>query len=214
MTAALLALIQRLSPGFPVGGYAYSHGLESAMVAGEVASAATLHDWLADLIGRGSGRSDAILLCQAMAPGADPAALADLALAMAAGRERQAEALDQGRAFGDTLTAISGGGGTGTAVLPYPISVGNACAGLGLPAETVAAVWLQAFAANLVQAAVRFIPLGQNEGQAVLAGLHPLILAVAAEAAGAPLEEIGGAAFRSDLAAMAHETLEVRIFRT
>lgn len=211
MTAALLGLIQRLSPGFPVGGYAYSHGLETAMAAGEVCSAATLEGWLADLLAQGAGRSDAILLCHALRPGADHATLADLACALAAGRERLREGLDQGRAFAEAAARI---GDAEAAPLPYPVAVGRSCAGLGLPAEVVAAVWLQAFAANLVQAAVRFVPLGQGEGQAVLARLQPLILTVAEEAAAADLEAIGGAALRSDLASLTHETLEVRIFLT
>lgn len=210
MTAALLGLIQRLSPGFPVGGYAYSHGLETVMAAGGLRSAAALEDWIADLLAQGSGRSDAILLCHAMAPGADHAALADLARALAAGRERLRESLDQGRAFTEAAARI---GDEEAAPLPYPVAVGRSCATLGLPPE-VMAVRLQAFAANLVQAAVRFVPLGQGEGQAVLARLRPLILTVAEEAAPEDLEAIGGAALRSDLASLTHETLEVRIFLT
>jgi urease accessory protein len=65
-----------------------------------------------------------------------------------------------------------------------------------------------------VQAAVRFVPLGQTEGQAVLAALHPMILQVAAGAVQAGIDQIGSGAFRSDLAAMRHETMDVRIFRT
>ena len=63
-------------------------------------------------------------------------------------------------------------------------------------------------------AAVRFVPLGQTEGQAILASLHPVIEAVASEAARTPPEAITTAAFGADLAAMRHEGLEVRIFRT
>jgi urease accessory protein len=96
----------------------------------------------------------------------------------------------------------------------HPVAVGTAARSLGLPPATVAALWLQAFAANLVAAAVRFVPLGQTEGQLVLARLAPIILEVATEAAAAPLEAIGTAALGADLAAMRHETMDVRIFRT
>jgi urease accessory protein len=78
----------------------------------------------------------------------------------------------------------------------------------------VISLYLQAFAGALVQAAVRFVPLGQTEGQQVLAGLHPLILRLVAEAVAAPLEAIGSGALGSDLAAMQHETMDTRIFRT
>jgi urease accessory protein len=82
----------------------------------------------------------------------------------------------------------------------------------------VVSLYLQAFAATLVSAAVRFVPLGQAEGQRILSGLAPRIEAVARAAVALPPEEIedalGGAAFGADLAAMEHETQEVRLFRT
>jgi urease accessory protein len=95
-----------------------------------------------------------------------------------------------------------------------PVAVGEAAAGLDLPAEEVVAVYLHAFAANLVAAATRFAPLGQTEGQGVLASLHPTIVEVAGWAADAGLEDIATAAFGADLAAMRHEELDVRIFKT
>lgn len=208
--AARLKLVQWLSPGFPVSGYAYSHGLEAAMVSGAVAGGDSLGRWLGDVLIFGSGRSDAILLALAL-KGGNLAELSDLAAALAASRERRAETMDQGAAFVATVNAIDG---RDLPPLAYPVAVGAAARGLGLAAPEVAAVYLHAFAATLVQAAVRFIPLGQTAGQAVLACLHPAILAVAAEAAAADLSDLGGAAFGSDLAAMRHETLEVRIFRT
>jgi urease accessory protein len=85
---------------------------------------------------------------------------------------------------------------------------------LGLVPEQVLVLALHAFASNLVSVAVRFVPLGQTEGQAVLAGLHPLIAAIAREAAEAGLDDIGTAALAADLAAMQHETMDVRIYRT
>ena len=60
----------------------------------------------------------------------------------------------------------------------------------------------------------RWIGTVLTEGQAVLAVLHPVILQVAAKAVQAGLDQIGSGAFRSDLAAMRHETMDVRIFRT
>jgi len=92
--------------------------------------------------------------------------------------------------------------------------VGVAARALALPPADVAALYLQSFAAALVSVAVRIVPLGQTAGQQVLAALHPVILAIAAEAAQTPPEEMGTLALRGDIAAMAHETLETRLFRT
>ncbi|MBM9595145.1 urease accessory protein UreF [Roseitranquillus sediminis] len=209
--AALLTLARWLSPAFPVGGFAYSHGLEWTMAAGEVGDAATLRSWVSDVLAHGAGRCDAILLAHALRPDADLATLSDLARALAASAERARETEEQGAAFARAAGALTG---LDIAPMPYPVAFGAAARGLGLPPETVVAHYLQAFAANLVAAAVRFVPLGQTEGQRVLAGLAPGILRLAREAAAASLEEIGTAAFRADLAAMHHETMSPRIFRT
>ena len=208
---ALLSLVQWLSPAFPVGGYAYSHGLEWAISAGDITSAEDLQRWIGTVLTEGAGRTDAILLAQALRPEADLPALSALAQALAASRERLVETLEQGRALGQTIAALTG---QPLPEMPYPVALGAAARGLGLPAEPVVALYLHAFASALVQAAVRFVPLGQTEGQAVLAALHPVILQVAAKAVQAGIDQIGSGAFRSDLAAMRHETMDVRIFRT
>lgn len=207
---ALLRLSQWLSPAFPLGAYAYSHGLETAVARGEVACAAALRDWVADVLEHGSGLVDAALLCAALR-GEDAAALADLAAALAASAERWRETAEQGRALAETLRAM------GEADLPpgpLPVVLGLAARPLGLPPERVAALFLQGFAASLVSAGVRLVPLGQAAGQAVVAGLRPLALDLARRAARTAPEDAATAAFGADLAAMAHETLDVRIFRS
>lgn len=209
--AGLLTLVQWLSPAFPVGGYAYSHGLEAAIASGQVRTAADLEGWIATILTEGSGRNDAILLAEALKPGADLPALAALAEALAASRERLVETQEQGRALLTTTNALTG---DDHPPMPYPVALGAAAAPLGLPIAQVLALYLHAFASNLVQAGVRFIPLGQTEGQRALAGLHPVIQRAAREAAVAGLNGLGGGALRSDLAAMQHETMDVRIFRT
>ena len=94
------------------------------------------------------------------------------------------------------------------------MALGRAAAPLALPASQVLALYLQSFATTLTLAAVRFLPMGQSEGQRTLAAFHPLILHLAEDAAGAPLSAIGSAAIRADIASARHETLDVRIFRT
>lgn len=209
--AGLLTLVQFLSPSFPTGAYAYGHGLEAAIVAGDIADATSCGDWLAEVLRCGSGLSDAVLLCHAMAPDGDLSALADLAEALAPGAERFRETREMGNAFARTVSALSD---VVVPPLPYPVAVGAAVRGLGIDRVTVAGLYLAAFAANLVQVAVRFVPLGQTEGQAIVARLHPLIGQVAARAAVLPLNDIGSATLRADLASLIHETMETRIFRT
>lgn len=209
--ADLLKLVQWLSPAFPVSSYAYSHGLETEIAEGRVRRAGDLADWVAAVLSAGAGRSDAIVMLAALRGEAEAEALADLARALAGSRERLEETEAQGRALAETLAALGAGDGVAR---PYPVALGLAARGLDLPEGVVARLYLQAFAGSLVWAAVRFVPLGQAEGQKVLALMHPVIERVAAEAVAAGLEGIGTAVFGADLAAMAHEGLEVRIFRT
>jgi urease accessory protein len=209
--AALLTLTQWLSPAFPLGSFAYSHGLEGAMALGAVRTAADVQGWVGDVVVLGSGRVDAVLLAASLRADADHPMLAATARAMAASRERLQETCDQGAAFTRTVNAITG---TDHPAAPFPVAVGRAASALGLASETVVALYLNAFATTLVLAAVRFIPLGQTAGQVILAALH-LVIADAARAAMATgIEDAASSTFGADLSAMAHETLQPRIFVT
>jgi urease accessory protein len=206
---ALLSLTQWLSPAFPTGAFAYSHGLEWAVAQGEVRDAATAGDWVADVLECGAGWTDAVLLAQALDPDADHATLADHARALAGSRERLAETEALGAAFARGMRAL---GGAVRPDWPFPIALGAAAHPLGLPAGTVIALALQSFATNLVTIATRIVPLGQSAGQAALAGLHPLILRLAKAAAVADLSDLRTSAFRAEMAAAWHENLQPRLF--
>lgn len=206
--ADLLRLMQWLSPAFPVGGYAYSHGLEQGVAAGDVTSPESLCAWLTEILARGAGLADGVLLGAARA-GRDDAA--DWARALAPSRERWIETRDQGTAFALAVAAV---GVSVPAGLALPVAVGIAARTLDLPDERVIALYLQSFAANLVSVAVRFVPLGQAAGQRVLAALHPTILSAATQATRLTPETNVSAVPGADLAAMRHETMEVRLFRS
>lgn len=216
--ARLLRLMAWLSPAFPTGAYAYSHGLEWAVETGDIKDGPSLELWLADLLRLGSGRNDAILARCAHRAAHDPAALAEIAemaLAVCAGAERQGETIGQGNAFllaarpwaPPNFLADAGD-------IAYPVAVG-ALAGVHAIAENdMAAALLQAFASNLISATVRLVPLGQTTGLVVLAALETVIIATAAETIGAGLDDLGGFTFRADLASLRHETQYTRLFRS
>ena len=96
----------------------------------------------------------------------------------------------------------------------YPVAVAVAAAGHGIALEPALAAYLQAVAANWVSAGVRLIPLGQSDGQRVLAALEPVVAATAQRALTAALDDIGSSAFRADLASARHETQYTRLFRS
>ena len=196
-----------LSPSFPTGAFAYSHGLEYAIYAGDVKDAATLREWLEVLLTSGSAWNDAVLLCHAYR-GEN---VAQLASALAGSKERFDETWMLGRAYARTVSAVLD---TKIEDNPLPIVMGQSAVQAQIDLETFAAMSLHAFAANLVSAAIRLVPLGQTDGQRVLHGLFPLMDQVAKRAVTADLSDLSNMAWRSDIAAMKHETLTTRIFRS
>lgn len=222
---ALYRLTAWLSPGYPVSAYSFSHGLEWAVEAEPIREARALGDWIEAMTAHGSGRNDAILFAAAWRAAAAMdapalAALADLALAFAGSRERREETRTQGRAFLATTRAVWPAPALETLAEavgetpPYPVPVALAAAAHGVPLEPALHAYLHAFAANLVSAGVRLIPLGQTDGQHLIARLAPVTAAVAAEALAATTDDLGGCAFRADIAAMCHETQRTRLFRS
>lgn len=209
----ILTLAQWLSPAFPVGAFAYSHGLEAAVQAGWVTSGSDLAEWLEDVIANGSGRNDCILL-RAAYEAEGPEGLAEVnavAKAMAASGERQLEQVLQGAAFCKTTGAIWGGEG---AEYLYPVALGAAAAKLRIDVTLTATLYLHAITSNLISAAQRLMPLGQTEGQAVLSALAPLCENTAKSAMALTCDDLQSTAFLSDIAAMRHETQQPRIFRS
>ena len=214
---SLPLLLTWLSPAFPTGGYAYSHGLEWAVETRDVTDEATARAWLTDTLAHGAGRTDAILLRHAHRAGTVEAlaAVADLAQAAQPSAERRMETLAQGTAFalaaavwGAPLLAAQPG------LIAYPVAVGALAAAHALPEDDAALGLLHAFTANLTSAAARLVPLGQMACLRVLAGLAPLLATIAHDTADVTLDDIGGACFRSDIASMRHETQYTRLFRT
>ena len=154
---------------------------------------------------------------------ADPAALreiAELAAAFAASSERHLETTAQGRAFLEATCdawpceALDRLRAAWPGPLAYPVAVAVAAVGHGLGLTPSLQAYLQGFTANLVSAGLRLIPLGQRDGQRVVAALEAPIAATLEAALAAPLEDLGGAALLADLAAMKHETQYTRLFRS
>ncbi len=225
MSSAHLPLMVWLSPSFPVGAFAYSHGLEWAFEAGDLHDAATLRDWLEALVVHGSLRNDLILFantCRVVGAGDDAGLIetAELALALANSAERRLETVTQGNAFIAAVRAawpcdaIEHLRSIGHGDIAYPIAVGVAAAGHGLPLRPSLEAYGLGFVANLVSASVRLNIVGQTDGQRITAGLVPTLHEAAAAAETATLDDLGGCALRSDLASLRHETQYSRLFRS
>ena len=219
-----LPLMAWVSPSFPVGAYAYSHGIEWAVEAGDVRNESSLAEWLRDVVLHGAGRNDAILLAAAhrAARAGNVEALSaanDLALALAPTRELHLETSQQGRSFLDTaLTAWPHPALSELArdleQVAYPIALGLLSAVHGAALTSALQACIFGFTQNLVSAALRLAPVGQTAGARILAGLVPEMAALADEAGRATLDDIASATFRADLGSCLHETQYTRLFRS
>jgi urease accessory protein len=223
--AALYRLMTWLSPAYPVGAFSYSGGLEWAVEAGDVKDVGSLRDWLDAVLAMGSLWADAVLFAnahRAITAGDDGLLrrTAELAAAMVTSKERLLETTAQGRAFVeascnawpcaafDRLASLWDG------AVAYPVAVAVTAAGHGIPLAPALNAYVTAAMANLVSAGVRLIPLGQSDGQRVIAALAPAVAAAAERASTVALDDIGTCAVRADLASMRHETQYTRLFRS
>ncbi len=213
MSNDLLILAQWLSPSFPVGAFAYSHGLEHAVCAGRVRNSEELRLWLSGVLRHGSGWSDVVFLATAYSANdeADLGLVDEMARAFQSSAERSRESERMGAAFARTVRDVWE---LDIPDLMYPVAVGRAARLKSVGLQETNSLYLHSFAANMVSAAVRLVPLGQTEGQAVLAALGPICTTLAEQAEMATLDDLSNVAIMSDISAMRHETQEPRLFQS
>ena len=222
--ATLYQLMTWLSPSYPVGAFSYSHGLEYAVEARLVRDAAGLQAFIETSLLAGAGRSDAALFAAAYDAAADGADsrlddIATLASAWRGSSELARESEHQGAAFlaitcaawpSPMLDAFA----AGHRAPALSVTVAVACAAHHIPVEAGLAAYLHAFAANLVSAGVRLVPLGQSDGQRVIAQLASAVARATRLAREMPLDETGNSAPLLDWCSMRHETQYTRLFRS
>lgn len=221
--AALLHLLWLASPALPVGGFSYSEGLEAAVDAGLVTDEASAADWLLNQLELVQARAELPVAAAAHAAtqALDGARLAELNAWVLQTRET-AESLQQAQQMGRSLLVWMQGLVPEAAVLPllqrlrpapaWPVVMGAAAASRGATLAPALTAIAFGWAENLVQAAVRCVPLGQTSGQRLLARLVQAIPA-AVEAALAAPEPVAFAPLLGIHGAR-HETQYSRLFRS
>jgi len=224
--SSLYRLIAWLSPGFPVGAFSFSHGLETAVESGTVRDRASMQHWICAVVASGSGRIDSHILrdayCAAMAGDIEALTFVNRrGLAFRATAEMAVESTTQGAAFLDTCRAawpepfLDRWARTldGSSIC-HAAAVGAATARAGIPLEWALTGYLQGMASNLVSAGLRLGIIGQTDGQRILAALERVVFAAVAGALTRQSDAFGSATFAVELASMAHETQYTRLFRS
>jgi urease accessory protein len=226
--SGLYRLLAWLSPGFPVGSFAFSHGLEAAAARGAVHDRCSLQIWISAIVASGGGRIDADIVRDAhrASSASDIGALTDAnrrGVAFRATAETRLETTAQGEAFLATCRAAwsnpvldwwARGISEGGEAVCYAAVVGAATAQAGIPLDYVLLGYLQALATNLISAGLRLGIIGQTDGQRIVAALEPVIGAAVADGLTRDRTSFGSAAFAVELASMAHETQYTRLFRS
>jgi urease accessory protein len=202
--------MQWLSPAFPIGGFAYSHGLEWAIDKGHVSNREELKKWISDLLEYGSLKNDAILI-KLVLQGSDPNEINELAMALCPASERLSETQLQGGAFCKIMREVWS---LEIDELTLPIALALAAKNESIDQNLVVPAYLHSFCSNLISVAMRLIPIGQTDGQKTLRELSPLISDSVRSVAKSDKDDLGSACFLSDVSAMQHEYLQPRVFKT
>jgi urease accessory protein len=216
---AMTTLFAWFSPAFPVGAFAFSHGLETAAAEGLVVGEAGLSRWIDAILTAGGAWTDCVLFAAAYhAAGAQMwaslAQIGALACALAPSAERLRETLAQGDAFARAVSEGWPGLSPPTlaSAAAYPVVAGAAVAALKAPLPDALTAYLNGFAGNAIAVGVRLGLCGQSGGVRILSTLGEVIARTAKRAAISNLDDLGGCAFGADIASMRHETLQPRIF--
>jgi len=213
----LFALLQLASPSLPVGGYAYSQGLEKAIEDRLVRDAASARRWIEDLLLLVVARYEAPLwlrVFDAAATG-DAAAVAARNAELLAARETaelRAESLQMGASLARVFPVLGIEPPSGP--VTYPTAFALACAALGIDREAGLAAHLWAWLENQVLVAVKSVPLGQQAGQSMLFELHEALTLAVAQAAALDDAELGSAPLQLALISARHESQYSRIYRS
>ena len=226
MTApALLQLLWLASPALPVGGFSYSEGLESAVESGRVTDEASATRWIVDQLRLGQARTDLAVIASAMVAwrDADAERLADLnawVLTTRESAELRQQVEQMGRSLADWLRQRALDDPrlpllAGLRPAPsWPVVLALALQRSGASAHDALSAAAFGWAENMVQAAVKSVPLGQSAGQRMLQALVDTIpTAVDAARATGDTERQAFTPMLAILSAQ-HETQYSRLFRS
>ena len=221
---ALTRLLQLASPTLPVGAYSYSQGLESAVESGIVTSAGTAELWISDLMDGSMARLEAPLWLRLHAAWTN----GDLQRVQywndwfIAGRETaelRAETLQMGYSlrrliFEEDALGMSGLQLSAMQEIAFPTVFSFASVAWSIPAQDALSGYVWSWLENQVMAALKTVPLGQSDGQRLLARLAERIPALCERASRLADHELSNFLPGFAILSSAHETQYSRLFRS
>jgi urease accessory protein len=224
LDSSLMQLMWLASPALPVGGFSYSECLEAAVDSARAASESEASVWLVDQLHLSLARSDLPAVAQAIAAwrANDDARIATLnawVLQTRESSELRAQTEQMGRSLLEWLRNHTTATPAQIAVLAtqnptYPIAYALAASSTGAPLRECLLAYAFGWAENMVQAAIKSVPLGQSAGQRILSALTAEVPAAIDHALS--LTDDDRQAFSPMLAILSaqHEVQYSRLFRS
>jgi urease accessory protein len=210
MSLSLLSLLQLSDPALPIGGYAHSGGLETYVQEGVVCDVASAGRFVRDMLATNIFYTDAALVGLAYA--ADAARLEELDRLCEAVKMPR-EMREASRKLGTRLLKIFGKVcGEGYKPKHYTVAFGYVAGKLGIGLQETLTGFYYNAAAGMVTNCVKLIPIGQQDGQALLFGVQPLIAELVEKSLEPDVEMIGLCCTGLDIRCMQHEKLYSRLY--
>jgi urease accessory protein len=222
--SSLIQLMWLASPALPIGGFSYSECLEAAVDQALVATEADAKAWLLDQLDMSLARSELALVARAIPAWQSSdaqriAALNAWVLQTRESSELRAQSEQMGRSLLEWLrnhtTATPEQIGLLASLQPtYPMAFALAASATGAPARDCLLAFAFGWAENMVQAAIKSVPLGQSAGQRILSALAAAIPAAVDSALAS--DDHSRQAFSPMLAILSaqHENQYSRLFRS
>ena len=221
---SLIQLMWLASPALPIGGFSYSECLEAAVDQGLAATESEASDWLIEQLHTSLARADLAVIAQAVPAwqAADHTRIADLntwVLCTRESSELRAQTEQMGRSLLEWLRNHTTAQAEQIALLAslqptYPLAFALAASATGAPLRDCLLTCAFGWAENMVQAAIKAVPLGQSAGQRILSRLASDIPAAVDRALS--LDDDTRQAFSPMLAILSsqHEGQYSRLFRS
>jgi len=219
---SLLRLLQLVSPGLPVGAYAYSRGQEWAVHAGWLNNEAQVADWVLGLLNHSLAYLDIPVLArlhEAWAKGDQPSVRYWNAFLFASreSAEIQAEESHMGRALVRLLADLDMEGARdwmAYSCVTYATAFSMAAAQWKIPLSQTCSGYAWAWAESQVAAAVKLVPLGQTAGQRILTRVVMAIPDAVNRGKNVCDNDIGYSNIGLACASALHEIQHTRLFRS
>jgi len=221
--AMLFQLLRFSSPSLPIGGFAWSQGLESAIELGWLKHEEDLHDWLLAILEQGFAYQELPLLLRMLSGVGTEERLDTLAdwnersLAMRESAELRLEDVQTGRAFLQLALSLNIEGAKSWPAkndIGYLAAFALACGHYNINFEAAATGCIWSWLDNQIAAAIKLFPLGQTSGQLLMERLAPVIPVVINTAKQVGDDAIGISLPGQVMASMLHESQYSRMFRS